>query len=72
MKIEQFTEAMGIISGCHSVEVKINTPINGFVGDLGTKCYSIHITQCPPVVVIELIVHGYRLGMTSDGLSVDK
>lgn len=72
MNVEQFTKAINIISGCHSVEVKINSPINGFVGDLGTKCFTIHITQCPPVVVRELIDAGYRLGMTANGLSVDK
>ncbi len=72
MNIEQFANAIDIISRCHSVEIKINAPINGFVGDLGTKCYTIHITQCPPAVVRELSAAGYRLGMTSDGLSVDK
>lgn len=71
MNVEQFTKAINIISEHHSVEVKMNSPINGFVGDLGTKYFTIHITQCPPAVVRKLVGEGYRLGMTANGLSVD-
>lgn len=72
MNIEQFNEAIKIISVQHSSVVKINTPKNNFVGDLGDKNFRLHISKCVPAVVNKLIGAGFYLCMTEDGLLVDK
>lgn len=72
MNIEQFNEAIKIISVQHSSVVKINTPKNNFVGDLGDKNFRLHIIECVPAVVNKLIGAGFSLCMTKDGLLVTK
>lgn len=72
MTLEQFNEAIQIISVKHSSTVKINTPKNGFVGDMGQKFFRLHIVECVPSVVSDLVRAGYMLNMTADGLMVDK
>lgn len=72
MTLEQFNGAIQIISAKHSSIVKINTPKNGFVGDMGSGFFRLHITECVPAVVNDLIAAGFMLSMTADGLMVDK
>lgn len=72
MTSEHFTKAIEIISKHHSSVVKINTPKNGFAGNLGETEFRLHITQCVPSVVNRLAEAGYMLSMTEDGLLVDK
>ena len=67
----QFTKALEIISSHHSSQITINQPINGFVGNLGTTKWSIHINKCVPSVVNKLIAAGFMLSMTEYGLDVD-
>lgn len=69
---EHFNKAVEIISSYHSSIVKINTPKNGFVGNLGDTEFRLHITQCVPAVVDKLVNAGYMLSMTGDGLLVDR
>lgn len=66
-----FQKAITIIACHHSGEVKINTPINDFVGDLGESNFRLHITKCVPSVVNKLIAEGFMLSMDKDGLCVD-
>lgn len=72
MTLEQFNEAIQIISVHHSSTVKINTPKGNFVGDMGEKTFRLHIVNCVPSVVNRLISAGFLLNMTNDGLQVDK
>lgn len=72
MNIEQFNEAIQIVSAHHSSIVKINQPRNSFVGDLGDKIFRLHLVECVPSVVNKLIAAGFSLCMTPDGLHVDK
>ena len=72
MTLENFNQAMLIISAHHSSTVKINTPKNHFVGDLGEKDFRLHVSKCVPAVVEKLILSGFSLSMTDDGLLVDK
>lgn len=72
MTLEQFNEAIQIVSVHHSSTVRINTPKNNFVGDMGEKTFRLHITKCVPSVVSALVIKGFHLSMTEDGLMVDK
>lgn len=72
MTLENFSQAIQIISGQHSSVVKINTPKNGFIGDLGDKDFRLHVSKCVPSVVDILVAAGFSLSMTDDGLLVDK
>lgn len=72
MNFDQFNTAILIISGNHSSIVKINTPKDRFVGNMGTSEFRLHITQCVPSVIDKLVKAGYMLSMTEDGLLVDK
>ena len=72
LNIEQFTEAMQIISAHHSSTIKVNAPNNGFVGNMGKDFYRLHIKECIPSVVSHLIASGFMLSMTADGLLVEK
>ena len=72
MNKENFFKALEIISAHHSSEITINQPVNNFVGDLGSKEWSIHIKKCVPSVINELIQAGYMLDMGEYGLSVSK
>lgn len=72
MSIEQFNEAIQIISVNHSSVVKINTPINRFVSDMGQTFFRLHIIECVPAVVNNLIEADFMLSMTADGLMVEK
>ena len=47
---EQFEAAMRVISRHHSVMMKVNMPVNNFVGHLGQKEFSIHIVRGSPVL----------------------
>ncbi len=71
MNAANFQKAITIIACHHSGEVKINTPINDFVGNLGTSDFRLHITKCVPAVVDELIAQGFMCNMDKDGLLVD-
>jgi hypothetical protein len=72
MNAQNFTKAVEIISKHHSTEIKINGPQNGHVGLLGYAEYNIYISKCCPAVTKELLLDGYSLNMTHDGLQVDK
>lgn len=73
MKANDFLKAIEILSSNHSTGIVVNQPRNGFVGDLGSKEFTIHITKCCVSVVNKLIEAGYSLSMTeSVGLSVEK
>ena len=72
MKQKDFTRAIELVSMNHTTKLTINQPINNFVGNLGESDWTIHITQCVPAVVKNLIAEGYALSMTEHGLSVDK
>lgn len=65
-------EAISLVSKFHTTELVINQPINHFVGDLGSKKWSLHIKKCVPAAVNALIAHDYSLSMTEYGLCVDK
>ena len=72
MKKEDFMQALELLSSNHTTKITINQPIDNFVGDLGTKSWTIHITKCCPAVVIKLVDAGYSLSMTEHGLCVNK
>lgn len=72
MTMEQFKEAIEIISVYHSSTVKINTPKDHFVGDMGKLNFRLHIVECVPAVINTLISAGFSLSMTADGLCVNK
>lgn len=67
----QFLKALEIISSHHSSQITINQPVNDFVGDLGTKKWTIHINKCVPAVIKQLIADGFILSMGEHGISVD-
>ena len=67
-----FAEAMAIIAECHTTEVLINKPKDGFVGDLGERTFSIHITKCCAGVVKRLCAKGYTLSLDENCLKVEK
>jgi hypothetical protein len=73
MTLEQFNEAIQIISVQHSSTVKINSPrTSGFVGDLGKTYFRLHIINSTPAVIHDLVAAGFSLSMTEDGLLVAK
>lgn len=72
MTMEQFNEAIQIVSVQHSSTIKINSPKSGFVGDLGKTNFRLHILRSVPAVVNDLVAAGFSLCMTEDGLFVDK
>lgn len=72
MNYENFIQAIAILSAHHSSQIMINQPINHFVGDLGTKKWSIHIKACVPAVTKKLIQADFMLSMDEYGLNVDK
>lgn len=69
---KDFTTALEIISKDHSTELAINTPKNNFVGYMGQTEFRLHIKNCQPSVVNNLIKAGYILNMGPEGLEVDK
>ena len=72
MTLEQFNEAIQIVSVYHSSTVKINTPKDNFVGDMGDKTFRLHVVICVPAVIYKLVAAGFQLSMTPDGLLVNK
>lgn len=73
MKKNDFITALELLSENHSTELIINQPINNFVGELGSKEWTIHITNCVPAVINKLIDAGYSLRMEKGyGLCVCK
>ncbi|MBE6234782.1 MAG: hypothetical protein E7112_00935 [Bacteroidales bacterium] len=72
MTLEQFNEAIQIISVQHSSTVKINSPRGNFVGDLGVTNFRLHVIKSVPAVIKDLAAAGFSLSMTEDGLFVDK
>lgn len=72
MKLEHFTKAIELLTPYHSTELSINKPLDNFVGELGSKRWTIHITKCCPAVINDLIASGYSLGMDKNGLYVEK
>lgn len=69
---KDFTTALEIISKDHSTELAINTPKNNFIGYMGQTEFRLHIKNCQPSVVNNLIKAGYILNMGPEGLEVDK
>lgn len=69
---EQFFQALEIISRNHSTSVVINLPQDGFVGDMGKDYYRIHIKECCPSVINNLLKENYSLSMGNNGLEVLK
>lgn len=69
---KDFTTALEIISKNHSTELAINTPKNNFIGYMGQTEFRLHIKNCQPSVVNNLIKAGYILNMGPEGLEVDK
>lgn len=63
---QQFIDAMDIIACHHTTKVGI------FVGNIGTTEFRLHITDCVPSVINNLVAAGFMLDMTPDGLRVDK
>lgn len=72
MTREQFNEAMDIIVGHHTTKVSINLPQNNFVGNMGATEFRLHITECVPSVISELVIAKFMVSMTPNGLLVDK
>lgn len=72
MTREQFNGAMDIIVCHHTTKVSINLPKGNFVGNIGTAEFRLHITECVPSVINNLVAAGFMLDMTPDGLRVDK
>lgn len=69
---KDFTTALEIISKDHSTELAINTPKNNFLGNMGQSEFRLHIKNCQPSVINNLIHAGYILNMGPEGLEVDK
>lgn len=69
---KDFTTALEIISKYHSTELAINTPSNNFVGYMGQSKFRLHLKECVPAVINNLIKEGFILRMGSEGLEVDK
>lgn len=69
---KDFTTALEIISKDHSTELAINTPKDNFLGYMGQSEFRLHIKNCQPSVVNNLIKAGYILNMGPEGLEVDK
>lgn len=69
---KDFTTALEIISKHHSTQLAINTPNNNFIGYMGQSEFRLHIKNCQPSVVNDLIKAGYILNMEPEGLEVDK
>lgn len=72
MTLEQFQSAMRVISQHHSTMLKVNMPKNDFVGDLGTKDFSIHIVRCCAGLTKELHTAGFDIRMDANGMEVFK
>lgn len=72
MRHEDFINALEICAKHHTTTVTINRPKSNFVGDLGSKEFTIHITHCVPAVVTELVKAGYMCNMEEGGLNVFK
>ena len=72
LSLNQFQEAIAIIGQYHSTEIKINTPRNGFVGELGRTQYRIHITKCSAGLPKALHNGGFDINMDEDGMHVFK
>lgn len=69
---DQFNEAMAIIARHHTVMLKINMPVNNFVGYLGTNEFSIHISRCCAGLTQDLHEAGFDIEMDNHGMSVFK
>ena len=72
LTLKQFQEAIAIIGQYRSTEIKINTPKNGFVGDLGRTLYSIHITKCCAGLTKALHKASFDIDMDEYGMNVFK
>ena len=70
MKKENFLKAIEIISEYHTTKMIINKPVNGFVGDLGSKEWSINIISCCTSVINGLTDAGFSLTMLDGMLSL--
>lgn len=69
---EQFEAAMRIISRHHSVMIKVNMPVNNFVGHLGQSEYSIHVVRGCAGLTKDLIEAGFDIQMDANGMNVFK
>lgn len=72
LTLKQFQEAIAIIGQYHSTEIKINTPKNNFVGDLGRTQYRIHITKCCAGLTKALHKASFDIDIDEDGMNVFK
>ena len=69
---EQFEAAMRVISRHHSVMMKVNMPVNNFVGHLGQTVFSIHIVRVCAGLTKDLIEAGFDIQMDANGMNVFK
>lgn len=69
---EQFDAAMRIIARHHTTMLKINMPVNNFVGNLGSNEFSIHISRCCAGLTQDLHDQGFDIEMDNHGMSVFK
>lgn len=69
---KDFITAMEIISKYHSTELAINTPINNLVGYMRQSEFRLHLKECVPGVINNLIKEGFILSMGPEGLEVGK
>lgn len=69
---DQFNEAMGIIARYHTTLLKINMPVDGFVGNIGINEYRIHISRCCAGLTKDLHDAGFELDMDNHGMEVFK
>lgn len=71
---EQFLEVMTIAGRFHTTKISLNMPVNNFVGDLmgdNTK-YRVHITKCCAGLTESLMLAGYSLDISDEGMLVYK
>lgn len=69
---EQFLEVMAIAGRYHTTKVSLNMPVNNFVGDLGQSKYRVHITKCCAGLTEALMLAGYSLDISDEGMLVYK
>lgn len=69
---EQFEAAMRVISRHHSVMMKVNMPVNNFVGHLEQKEFCIHIVRGCAGLIKDLIEAGFDIQMDANGMNVFK
>ena len=69
---EQFMEVMAIAGRYHTTKISLNMPVNNFVGGLGQSKYRVHITKCCAGLTEALMLAGYSLDISDEGMLVYK